>query len=136
MPRPRKPNEHHELVGSWEKNPQRKRAPAPKSTTGIGAPPRYFTADERAIWREIVAQAAAGVLTGADRMIVEMISMTMASIRRREPVTSADRGNLIRMLASLGMTPVDRTRLHITPPEPETESPDPYDEFSGDKRTH
>src|SRR3712207_7798672 len=68
MPAHRKPTELLQLSGAFEKNPARRRPVGPKSDKPIGDPPTYFAPDEAACWREFVADAPAGVLTGGDQI--------------------------------------------------------------------
>lgn len=110
MARPRKPIEELKLSGAFAKNPNRRRT-APKSTKTIGTPPRYFTDDEKVCWKEILRDSIPGVLTGADRWLVEAACLVMAKMRRREPMNGPERMTLMQAITKAGLSPVDRQRL-------------------------
>ena len=127
MPRVRLPDEVHELTGSWDKNPNRRRPKAAKSEHPLGAPPKYFAPDERACWREIVAMSAAGVLTGADRWLIETACLVMAKQRRREEMKGFELSTLTFALSRAGMTPSDRSRIAAEKSDSKEENP--FSEF-------
>ena len=125
MPRPLTPTEVLSVRGAFVKHPERKRPIGPKSKRPLGDPPDYFDEFEAAIWRETVGNCAAGVLTSADRVSMELISLSLAKVRRREPLSGAERGQMTALLSRMGMTPADRSRIHADP-EPEKSQ---FDEF-------
>ena len=72
MARLRKPTEVLELAGTFLDNPTRRRLPGPTSELPIGGPPEHVVPHEAAAWREFVANAPAGVLTGGNRWVLEI----------------------------------------------------------------
>ena len=123
MPRPRLPTELLQLHGAFEKNPSRRRPIGPKSELPIGEPPDYFADDERQCWAEVEAIAAAGVLTAADRFVVELLARLVAKLRRSW-LSGAEMSALTWCCSRLGMTPSDRSRVTGGPPPvPDRESP-------------
>ena len=110
MPTHRRPTELLELSGAFDKDPARRRPVGPKSDKPIGEPPPSMAEDEAAVWREHVRDAPAGVLTGADRWILEMAARLVAK-SRREGLTGAELGHLRACLGELGATPAARRRV-------------------------
>jgi hypothetical protein len=126
MARPRKPTAILELSGAFKHDPQRARGDEPQPTGGLGAPPEYMKQTERAAWRELAEVASPGVLTNADRWLVELACRLMA--RLRDPGTHLSTGEsnqLLLCLTRMGMTPADRNRIHVDPAKTE----DPMEQF-------
>ncbi|MEQ1930976.1 MAG: hypothetical protein ABL957_10675 [Parvularculaceae bacterium] len=117
MSRPRTPSNVLELKGAFDKNPQRRRED-PKVDLGLGEPPEYFEAEERAIWEEIAGQAPEGVLAKSDRLCIEMLVPMVLRLRRREPMKAAERAFMLSTLTRIGCTPADRSRV-AKPAEPQ-----------------
>jgi hypothetical protein len=114
MGRPPKPTQVLEMSGAFKKNPQRKKARAtePVIDTLLGKPPGYFTDEQRAAWVEIVQCAAEGVLTGSDSVIVEMAARELVNYRTGF-CNSSDKMLLMSILARLGFSPADRSKVQI-----------------------
>jgi len=115
MGRNRTPSNVLELRGAFEKNPQRRRE-EPKVDGDLGPPPDHFDDARCAAWRELTETAPQGVLTKADRIAVEMLADLMVRYRASmtqagEKFTSADRRDLMALLARFGMTAADRSRV-------------------------
>lgn len=110
MPRPRKPTEVLELTGAFRRNPQRKREVGAKSEKGLGTPPAHLSAAETACWREVVGNAPAGVLTSADRPLVEIVARLMARFRE-DWLKGSEFAILLQCLVRLGWTPSDRSKV-------------------------
>ena len=112
MSRPRKPTKLHELSGAFAKNPQRRaaRVGEPLITGELGGVPADLPEDVAACWREIVAQAVPGVLTRADRVIVECAARLLAHMRvgRVGGITQ-----LKACMQQLGMTPAARSLVSV-----------------------
>lgn len=99
------------MRGAFKHDPQRKRVD-PDADGDIGSPPPYFNAQEIVAWDEIVKGAPIGVLTSADRQIVEVLSRLIAGCRENFidfPVQKLAR--IESMLGKLGMTPADRSKV-------------------------
>jgi hypothetical protein len=103
-----------EFTGSFKKNPARKRAregePQPKG--GLGAPPRYFTADDRECWNALKKAAPKGVHTTMDRPTAEVIARLWARFRRNE-LNAAEISTLARLMGQHGMTPATRSTVKV-----------------------
>ena len=114
MARPRKPTAVLELTGAFKKDPQRKRARRgePMPTGEIGAPPTHFDARLKATWYEILSMAPAGVLTGADRILVELTCSLLNGLRT-STCERGDKALLKGCLASLGMSPAERSKISV-----------------------
>jgi hypothetical protein len=70
MGRHRKPTALLERAGSFKHDPQRKRV-EPKPRGPLGNPPVYFTDHQKEVWWEVEAMMPLGVLTTADRSVME-----------------------------------------------------------------
>jgi hypothetical protein len=126
MPRLPKPREHHVLSGATRKDPQRFHDEVPKSPHALGDPPVGMHADAVAAWHEVVAACAKGVLTGADRIIVEITSNLLAEYRQDPPGFRVGKYRvMISCLARLGMSPSDRTQLRVEKPRDARSGPRP-----------
>ncbi|HKD60535.1 MAG TPA: hypothetical protein VKB47_08745 [Terracidiphilus sp.] len=126
MPARRKPTALLIASGAFAKNPARARdrenEPVPEGP--LGDPPAAWVEgaanNQRFVeylknWREIVAQAAFGVLTSSDRWAVEKACTLKYKIDRAEAgygkATSGDYNTLNKMLGQFGMTPADRSKV-------------------------
>lgn len=126
MARIPQPREVAELKGATRHDPQRYRKVPAKSAFALGQPPDYMAADAKAGWFELETYAAAGVLTGGDRLVLEVTATLLAEFRRDPSEFSAARlGHLIGCLARLGLTPADRQKLGTEKPPEEN----PFNEF-------
>lgn len=129
VPAHRKPTTTLKLAGAFAKDPARGRArrrePAPNGP--IGAPPRHLKKLEREAWLRIVAEAPTGVLTKADRIIVELTASLLA-LKRTKPLSGFLAQQLRACCAALGMTPADRSRVGASG---ETPRKSPWDEIDG-----
>jgi hypothetical protein len=80
-------------------------------------------------WHDIAAHCHAGVLCRADRIFLEYAANILAQVRKEGPKVTPRLGlRLEAVLARLGMTPSDRSRVSAAPqrtPDDEAE-----DEFS------
>jgi phage terminase small subunit len=110
MPRPRKPTEVLELSGTFVDQPGRRRPPAPRSPALIGDPPAWMDPEAAGCWQEVVSEAAPGVLTAADRGVVEILAHLRAKTRRCEAST-AETGLMLRGLIECGLTPASRSKV-------------------------
>ena len=116
MPRPRIATAVLEAKGAFVHDPQRKasRASEPKPDPCFGNAPRYLTKPQKAIWRELVGQIAPSVATKADRVVVEVTVRMIDRMRNHtEAMRASDYATLNRCLSQLGMTPADRSKIHV-----------------------
>ena len=103
-----------ERNGALQHNPQRFTGALPASGV-LGDPPEHLTEAQRKVWFETVENAVPGVLTSADRFIVETVCGLMAELRANPAKFSAQMaGRLTTCLAHLGMTPSGRRG--VSPP--------------------
>lgn len=129
MARNRTPSNILELRGAFDKNPQRRRE-EPQVESDLGQPPEHFDEARQAAWLEIVDMAPEGVLTKADRIAVEMLADLMVRYRASmkpggDKFTSADRRDMLAVLARFGMTAADRSR--VAAPKEKEETGDLFD---------
>lgn len=116
MPRPRKPTQLHIIEGTLNSTRHRGRHGEPQVTSPLGDAPTDWPAPEKAIWHEVVDAVPAGILGKADRLIVELTCRLLIKSRTGE-CTPALASQLRYCLASLGMTPADRSRVATSPSE-------------------
>lgn len=83
MGRPRKSIEELKISGTFAHNRKRyEGAPVPSAPSAdepLGRPPRYFTKEQKAAWKEITDTCPG--LTVADRLLVEVASQMLAKQR-------------------------------------------------------
>jgi hypothetical protein len=116
MGRPRKPTAILRLNGALERNPGRhaNRAGEPRVTDPLGPPREAMSAEAKVIWMEI--ERLAPWLVSADRLFVEIAAQLMATFRSYGGLgTASVLGRLESILARLGMSPADRSKLNIIP---------------------
>ena len=120
------PRELAELKGATKHDPQRYRKTPPKSEFAIGNPPAHLCSDAKAAWFELQNYAIPGVLTAAERPLLEIASNLVAEYRMDILSFPTNRlSALIGCLARLGMSPADRQRLGVEKPPEKNE----FDEF-------
>lgn len=132
MPGPRTSTAILELRGAFKNHPGRRLERLGEPVTGepVGMPPEVLDEVCKATWLEIVDLAPAGVLCRFDRVAVEMAAVLLAQFRESPndfPVTKLSRLNAL--LGQFGMTPSDRSKVHISQPKPKSR----YDDL-GDPR--
>lgn len=133
MPRTRTPLAEAEATGALEHNKKRyaDRKAAPVPAGPIGEPPNHFDDVDRDLWREVVAMPADGVLTSADRLLVEITVHLLRRFRginrdddkQIAPLTGVEIGHLRACLGSMGCTPADRTRVKAGDGKEEKQDP-------------
>ena len=116
MPAHRKSLQGLALSGQLRKNPgrYRDRQESPIPSGPLGDPPRGLTAREVTAWRELSSLAPPGVLTNADRWLVEVCSRLMAKMRK-SGLGSGELAQLLQALYRLGLSPTDRPRVSVAP---------------------
>lgn len=112
MPKPRTPSSVLEARGAFAHNPDRKREDFAAGAFNADAP-EYFTDKQVAAWDEIVSLLPATVLQATDRIAVELTARLIARFRSQDDtdVTMAQVAQIRTALATLGMTPADRSRV-------------------------
>ena len=126
MPRHIQPRELAELKGAAKIHPERYRKTIPECGQTLGLCPEYMAEDAKSAWFELETYALKGVLTGADRVLLE-VTATLLSEFRRDPseFQVGKYGQLIGCLARLGMSPSDRQKLGTD----KAKDANPFDEF-------
>jgi hypothetical protein len=113
MSRHRTPTSILERNGAFDHDPQRRadREDEPIPAGPLGDPPETFTPEQAHVWDELAGQAPDGVLTSADRILVEIACRLIARLRANEPLKAAETNQIISCLARMGLTPADRSRI-------------------------
>ena len=116
MPKARTPTQLLAINGGLAKNPGRyaDRVNEPQSNGPVGNAPDYFDEARNVLWVEIVSLVPDGVLQRSDRLIVELTTHLMHDLRTGQ----ADNRTIAQLrasLASLGMSPSDRSRVSAAP---------------------
>lgn len=130
MARPRKPSNVLALHGAFKKDPARARAreAEPVPVVELGPAPETFNALEKSAYDELVRKSHPGVMCDSDSVVVQMGAVLLAKLRAdTQAFTAAEFGRLQSVLASLGMTPADRSRVQVRKDAPKA---DPLDEFA------
>lgn len=123
----RKPSAIHEVLGSYTRNPGRKRKNEPAPRMGIGDFPENASADPAECWREICSHICPGVLGNSDRFAVEIAARCLAEYRSAPELYPAAKLKILEsMLTRLGMTPADRSRVVAYQAEGESDPADAY----------
>ena len=85
----------------------------PEIIEPLGTPPARWDPGAKALWHEVVGCAPEGVLTKADRHLIEIAARLLAQIRAQPEVTAAIVAQFRACLSEMGMTPSARTRLSV-----------------------
>jgi phage terminase small subunit len=124
--RHKQPRELAELKGATKKDPQRYKKEAPTTGKALGKPPAHLPEDVVTVWKELEKCSLPGVLTSADRFVLEVAASLLAEFRaNRADFKAAKYSHLIGCLARLGLTPADRQKLGTE----KTREGNPFDEF-------
>ncbi|MFH5927141.1 hypothetical protein [Roseomonas xinghualingensis] len=108
----RKPTATHLKVVTGNPGKRALNKDEPQAAGELGSPPPGWTADQKALWWEVVNSAPAGVLTGSDRLLVELAVRNLANVRSAgTELTAAQSAEMRRCLGEMGMTPSERARL-------------------------
>lgn len=114
MARHAQPAEVAYLKGADRKNPNRYQNKVPKSALPLGRMPVRLSKEGKKAWKEIERYALPGVLTGSDRLLMEMTSNLWAQyLRDPDGIQSTKLSQLIGCLARLGLSPADRQKLDV-----------------------
>jgi hypothetical protein len=124
MARPRTPTAILEARGAFKNHPNRKRRNEPQTGMGIGPAPDDMTDAEKAVWDEIVAETAPGLMQSSDRRSLEQLVALVAQFREDRaafPVTK--HSVLLTLWARFGLTPSDRAKIVLSNGEEQSERP-------------
>jgi phage terminase small subunit len=115
MPRNRLTLKQAELSGSLRHDKKRfkDRMNEPAANGELGEPPERFDHELAAIWHQMAADAPVGVLTAADRTLLEVLCVLLQKFRA-DKHTNIELGHLIGCLGRLGLTPTDRTKIGVS----------------------
>ena len=116
MPAHRKPTNLLLINGSINHDKKRyaNRTTEPKPKGKIGAPAKKLSSELKDAWKELVKLVPPGVLTSADRIILELTA-TLTVKMRSGLMSTGETTQLISCLARLGLTPADRSRVNVDP---------------------
>jgi hypothetical protein len=114
MSRHRKPTTLLERNGAFDHDPQRaaEREGEPVPAGPLGDPPPYFEPLQVEVWNEVAGQVPEGVLTVADRVLMEILCRLIARMRAGDLLKAAETNQIISCLARMGLTPADRSRIN------------------------
>jgi phage terminase small subunit len=102
--------------GSFIGKPSRRRPNEPIVTEPIGSAPKYLTASEKKVWKELVKQIPPGVLKFSDRLIFTVLVGLAAKLQSRQPMMVMEVNQMISISSKFGMTPADRSKLQVEKP--------------------
>lgn len=75
-------------------------------------PPAYFDTEQRKCWETFIALAHKGTLSASDLLLIEHGAQLLATLRKKNwNVSPAVMTRFEVVLAKLGMTPADRSRV-------------------------
>ena len=121
--RPSKPTALKILEGNPGHRPLPENEPAPASWDG--EPPAWLKAPGRKVWAELAPpQIANGCLTEMDTEAFALLCSIDAVARRSPANHLKEVAQVERFMAKFGMTPSDRTRVHV-----EKKSENKFDRF-------
>jgi hypothetical protein len=144
MARPRKPSAILELNGAFQHDPQRRRPNEPIDVRPIGYAPKRLPPEALPFWKELIEMLPGPILTFRDRWAVELAARLMCKavtrpsmaeilalaeeaeldagdlkqLVKQQEISSAELSTLRSLLASLGMTPADRSKLSVPTEKP------------------
>ena len=121
MPRPRTPTATLARTGALERDRKRHqgRQNEPEAAELIGEAPDFLLPAQRDAWQYIVERCPAGVLRRADEVLVVACAVLLEKILAGA-ASPAALTRLHGMLASMGMTPSDRSRVSVPTPAKRT----------------
>ena len=118
MPAHRKPTSLLRVSGALAHDPLRhaNRTHEPKPSGPLGSAPKHLSREQRAIWKELALTAAPDVLTRSDRWTVELLVTLMGKLRAGT-ISTGETSQLTILLGKLAMTPADRSKVQVAPPD-------------------
>ena len=116
MSRPRTPTDTLRARGAFDKNPQRARTDPPAQGP-LGEPPPHFGPELQAVWIELRDSLPVGVATQADRAPFEDLVVLKYERRTAEKFSMAKQSALHWLYSHFGMTPSDRSKVHVSKPD-------------------
>lgn len=120
------PREVALLKGADRKHPERYKGKVPKAPTPLGNAPDHLSPAAQEVWFEIDTYGLPGVMTSADRFLLEVTCVLISEFRGDTDKFQVGKyGQLISCLGRLGLSPADRQKLATTKPDEEN----PFDGF-------
>lgn len=117
MPAVRKPTAELQATGSRH---QASRAEEPNTGRGVGPAPDWVDEKVRQAWDDVVRDTAPGVWQSSDRVFLEVLAGQVADYRIDGQGFGVKRTTLLMsMLKQAGMTPADRSRVHVPQAKPD-----------------
>jgi len=124
MSRPRKPTSHLELVGAFDKNPQRRREGEPVSDESAIAPD-VLSDDAKKVWAFLIDTAVPGVLQKQDSAFLALACEAVARVWYGTDVSMTEIKDAGGMLVRLGLTPTERSKVVV----PKKDKPNVFKEL-------
>jgi phage terminase small subunit len=90
------------------------RANEPTNLEELGRAPNHLSEAQQKIWREIVASTQEGWLKRSDRIAVEAC-VRLTEQLRAGTISNQGMSVLSTLLAKLGFTPADRSKVQVSP---------------------
>jgi len=103
--------------GAFIANPQRARKDEPQGRGELGTPPKYLSADEKKIWKEVAKRIPPGVAFESDRDAFELMVRLTTKLRKGELEKVSHMTTLISLWSRFAMTPADRSRVSADKPK-------------------
>jgi len=111
MPYIKKSREQAIADGTYKLHPERY-PEVPVSGHPLGNPPEHMDDGPSACWFEISSYLPPSVLTGGDRIALEMASELLWGFRQSpQDFPTSKLATMINLMARFGMTPADRNKL-------------------------
>ena len=118
MARHARPIELAILKGETKRRPGRYSKIVPKSDLPCGDPHEGMSKEAQACWFEISSKTIPGTLTFADSIMLEIAANLLAEYKQApNDFMIGKYTHLIGILARLGMSPADRTKIGIEKPQ-------------------
>ena len=124
MGRHKLPSNVKKLKNTYREYRENQEEPIPESL--IGDAPDCLNIEQKKAWVELLENVPDGVLTGADRIIVEIASRLLSELRIKDRLSVGKMSHLISCLARMGLTPSDRSKISINKPKRKR---DPWEKF-------
>ena len=114
MGRPATPTKVHELNGAYKAHPERKNHDEPDIEELDSTPPKYFNDLQCKYFYDLIDRSLKGVGGKSDYYLFTTGAVLLAEMEDLEGKLPTPRiGQLISVLAKLGMTPSDRAGLKV-----------------------
>lgn len=103
--------------GSFIHNPQLKRPNEPKGRKLSETPPKDFTPEQKAIWKELMSMLAPGVAFNSDRWALRHLVILEAKSREPGPFKDSEHTKLLNYLDRFGLNPAARCKIAVEQPK-------------------